>query len=428
MMVFVNRASNSYDHLSETTSTHYKLILKFKTLLTDSFLASIESYFGPIFEIFVKNGKLVLLSYGQMTTELNYTVSDGIWHEMKLIIDENSVFVGLATNSSIHTVVESKISGKSPPKIFMAKFGQCHKKNLFTEKLSGNGVNQGFIGCLADIVVNDESLAPEDLASSSYNIDYKCPEEKCQENSCNFRGKCEEQITKFLCTCNRPFFGDSCDKSFPASTFGYGSNKTFANIIMTNADRLFLAQNFEISAFFRTRQSDGLMFYFSKLPENHLYDPESYEFLTVTLNKGFIKARLYSADQLIELYNESLIINNGDEHFMKLSIENNQLKLYVNDSSTIIDLNDQQRYYLNFAIFSIGGIPSVISRAKRDDSKIDYRRHLEGLTNFKGTFRDVRIADKQIQIFQDNVDTENTLGTFGEASVSDFILHGMVIF
>ena len=73
-----------------------------------------------------------------------------------------------------------------------------------------------FVGCMQDILVDSSEIIPDDLIESgdTHLVEAGCNRtDQCNPDPCNGNGDCTDLWWRFTCSCHRPYFGDTCEKS-----------------------------------------------------------------------------------------------------------------------------------------------------------------------------------------------------------------------
>lgn len=174
--------------------------------------------------------------------------------------------------------------------------------------------------------------------------------------------QCHDEWFSRSCICQRPFFGNLCENSYPAATFGFMSNVSWIkvpcrlaiSVLFYNSMRkkyriemkgkrknhldIFcsfqvnispeqaesIAMSTEISLFVLTRSPSGLIFYLGTEPTQQ--PQESY--LAGVLEKGFLKVILKVDSSVYQMQVDSVSLDDGQLHYVE--VRRNQSALLVN--------------------------------------------------------------------------------------------------
>ena len=147
---------------------------------------------------------------GNTAIASNLVINDGEWHVIslristtqgQLIIDnmENTTVLVQGTDSELNIVAPLYIGGVSDPSILPP---------------SAN-VRTGFIGCIRDLEVNEQSLGIVQDSIAGVDIDH-CPEPVCTYVMCQNGATCVEVSSgRFQCTCPPGYLGMFCEAPLP---------------------------------------------------------------------------------------------------------------------------------------------------------------------------------------------------------------------
>ncbi|ELU08663.1 hypothetical protein CAPTEDRAFT_215070 [Capitella teleta] len=245
------------------------------------------------------------------------------------------------------------------------------------------------IGCLRDILIDTFAILPQDYLSSdnSDNLQLGCNRsEQCTLHSCSNHGACNDLWFDFECECTRPYFGDICLTSFTPVTFGYEGAASSASFPISESEKITHQTKNDISLFFRTRASVGVIFYLGSA-------------------NTYLTARMGNSQVIVEsklsLTKESFAINgdfsDGLQHFLLVNRTDSNLMLSVDSLSEEFTIKSDD--LLVAENFYFGREPQEESRRRK-------KRSTEDDECFRGTMQDVRCNKHILQFSPVNQTTD----------------------
>jgi len=152
--------------------------------------------------------QLLMMQSGKVetviSTEGKMKLNDAEWHEINVEFDAGTVSVVLnhvdcSECSAVLSVEDSAAV------IYFGSAAESVQRGY-----------EGFVGCMRDIQVNSDWLAPSWLAANwnaSANVSASCGwSENCEPDPCNGQGSCTDLWTHSSCRCRSPFWGSSCSR------------------------------------------------------------------------------------------------------------------------------------------------------------------------------------------------------------------------
>lgn len=206
----------------------YRLSLRFRTTIGDGILAIGDDILSTrVFQLSLATGRLKLNWLDDI--ELNFdsisSFIDANWHSLEIIFSQSQLNFKV-DHQPAKTVPVVRMSMP----IFSTKFGGLPG----SPKLEAN-----FVGCMQDIEVNGAVLVPAKMPQNSVNLGLGCDRTpQCANNSCSEHGKCVDLWMKHKCVCERPFLEPRCEHSLSAATFGYERNQSYAEVLMSPAEKV----------------------------------------------------------------------------------------------------------------------------------------------------------------------------------------------
>ncbi|KAM3956609.1 LOW QUALITY PROTEIN: cell polarity complex component crumbs [Aphomia sociella] len=312
---------SSYAEVNTSREEGYDLSFRFKTTLGNGLLAMGRGL--TYFFLELSNGRLNLHSSLLNKWEgvfIGSNLNDSNWQ--KVFVTINSSHLVLAANE------EQTIYPISQNEAFNATVTSFPSTRLGTAGSSYATLRHGpnfFVGCFQDVVVNGQWVLPEDSNATSADASTEppladdsvvgegegagegegegaravlrgvlasCPRTpQCEPNPCRSGGSCEDAWSSFVCSCPRPYLGDTCQYNYTAATFGQEAARprTVATVRVAEAARRAVHAALDISMFVRTRKPTGQIFYLGSLPRAHPTDETQ------------VSASLFGGELLVQL-------------------------------------------------------------------------------------------------------------------------------
>ncbi|KAL3275553.1 hypothetical protein HHI36_020309 [Cryptolaemus montrouzieri] len=179
------------------------LSFHFKSSTNLSVLASSESQSGLYWEIRVVNDEVrfELADYIKNVTHLiSVKKTPGIWHILELTY----------ANEEITLKVDNH---EKQEKLGPLKFAIGDK----IKAASGSRTNSGLVGCMRDIIINDDELEPRSILQSERTVgevtldNCKFVDPCLRPNTCEHGGKCSVKDDRLICDCkDTGYIGKNC--------------------------------------------------------------------------------------------------------------------------------------------------------------------------------------------------------------------------
>jgi protein crumbs len=208
--------SDSYIRVSSDRRDGYELHMRFRTTLGNGLVAIGQG--NAHFTLRLSDGALRL--HSNLISEINGmgpiggNLHDTKW--VKVYVAVNSSHLTLGVNDRLQATQPVNLAGENDTVFFDTFIGGI----VQDQNILANGAPP-FTGCIQDITVNGIKITEEDFKNGVEKEEVEqsntvpgCPrEEQCEPNPCENNGFCTDLWKKFLCTCNRPFLGPSCQFS-----------------------------------------------------------------------------------------------------------------------------------------------------------------------------------------------------------------------
>lgn len=194
----------------------------------------------------------------------------------------------------------------------------------------------------------------------------------------------------------------------PSATFGHNNEDSWAKYSNLSNVKTELASNLEISVFFRTRGSDGVIFYIgTDLPSTLL--TTSFQ---VELRGGKIVAS-HSLCPAFTSIQSSQMYNDGQLHFLTARLDSVNITLIIDSVKTSSSRAFAHPCEFKADVLYVGGLPNPVSK----------RRKRTLPTTFQGVIQDFRLANAFVVIPPNNA--TNLPGTTLEAAAMVGVLAGI---
>uniref|UniRef100_A0A3B4U7A9 Protein crumbs homolog 1-like n=1 Tax=Seriola dumerili TaxID=41447 RepID=A0A3B4U7A9_SERDU len=281
--------------------------LRFKSTLPDMVLyyrgtveqfVSLELVSGSL-QAWVKAGKVLHVVYPG-------PVNDGEWHQVSVTMDERLVLSikgpGCEEGCRVKNEGHNHLIFLQP-----SSFQQLYVGGAPQEYLAHTTSGRGFVGCMEDLYVDHKLLLPQDLIrEENHGLELGCTKtDWCQEDPCLQRGQCVDMWVRASCQCQRPFYGESCEREYPSWTFGHENTSSYSayNILESHGN------NFSISFLMRSLKHNGLLLQLSR-------DGDPY--LTIYLKEGTVA--IYSPHTT--LLSEATFVTDGNNNLVTVKVHN----------------------------------------------------------------------------------------------------------
>ncbi|XP_069022251.1 LOW QUALITY PROTEIN: protein crumbs homolog 1-like [Embiotoca jacksoni] len=231
-------------------------------------------------------------------------VDDGEWHRVTVSMDERLVLT--VTGPGCEEGCQVKNEGHNHLMFLQpGSFRQLYVGGAPPEYLAQLSTRRGFIGCMEDLQVDHKMLLPQDLIrEENTGLEMGCTKKDwCQDDPCGQRGRCVDMWVRAGCRCDRPYYGERCEKEFPSWTFGHENTTSYSafNISETHGD------DFTVSFLLRSLKHNGLLLQFQR---------EGNAYLTVYLKEGTVA--IYSPHTT--LLSEARLVTDGNDNLVTVKV------------------------------------------------------------------------------------------------------------
>lgn len=195
--------------------------LRFRTTLPDmllffrgnaEFFLSLEIVGGEL------RARATSKEEGSLEAQLPGLVSDGVWHEAIVNIDEHDIRLVLQVKgpncNNQACRVEDKLDGHETF-LHYDSLTKVYVGGVPEEYIGLTLSGQGFLGCMEDLQVDGHPVLPHDLGHEEETVELGCVKtEWCQVDPqpCSQQGHCVDLWTSYRCDCYRPHYGHDCSK------------------------------------------------------------------------------------------------------------------------------------------------------------------------------------------------------------------------
>lgn len=140
-------------------------------------------------------------------------INDGEWHQVTVTMDERLVLTVKGPGCDKECRVKNEGYNHL---IFLqpSSFQQLFVGGAPPEYLAHTSSGKGFIGCMEDLEVDHKILLPQDLIrEENLGLELGCNKQDwCEVDPCMQRGQCVDMWVRASCLCQRPYYGESCEK------------------------------------------------------------------------------------------------------------------------------------------------------------------------------------------------------------------------
>lgn len=403
----------SVDQQREGFLDHHKLRMQFRTTLPAGLLARVTVDKSRVLLVTLSEGR-VLVKSADDTVSL--TVGEGLnnaeWNELNLEMSLGSIFVFL-TEGGNATALWLGYDPVTPLVSVVLGSGQKQSRS-------------GFIGCLREVWLDGVLQLPRDQGGLAEG----CPrEEQCVIDTCSGQGTCVDLWNQHECHCRRPYYGERCNNSYPAATFGHHSSLSFTRLRVKPEHWGSLGLGVEATLFVRTRSPSGLLFYIGADPS--VVHPSSGDesFLAARLHDGQLQVLLLSSSSggagatyvPKVLHPSKLRLDDGKLHFIQVWFNESWLGAAVDGQESLEPpMSGGSGYAIAPHIIYLGWLQPQSQPPLRRRRQVGSSSWLAELTDsvgnvdaFKGVLQDFRLNDRPIQLLKaedlDEVDSNNSL-------------------
>ena len=180
------------------SSTSLDVEFNFKTTLKTGLILQIAASNGNLFLALGSQGLILLDDSGVSQLNITSVVTDGEWHRIFVILNENSTNITIDGKTYHQSIALSNIT-----KYYA---GSVHNAPERIKRYV-----PGYIGCIRDLKIGgvfkvptrDGSLVRGDVGSCVWK-------RLCSHSPCQNAGNCSDLWSSFKCACQTGYFGETC--------------------------------------------------------------------------------------------------------------------------------------------------------------------------------------------------------------------------
>ena len=232
----VSVKSGTWLKYNSADTTSINISLRFRTTLPDGVLIlNLANLDSKYFVLVLKNGNTLEFDYNnsmvrrevQLQTATHVALNDGAWYTVDIGVDWSGVVLNLThsdcgdADNPVCSVTESFQDSSLMHTLADTYFS--YRTSDISDDVKSSVLSNlpGFVGCMEDIVVNDDAIIPLDyMDRNDATVTLTCErDEQCVPDACSGSGVCNDLWFEYSCTCNRPYRGLVCDQSKYKCTF-----------------------------------------------------------------------------------------------------------------------------------------------------------------------------------------------------------------
>ncbi|XP_065100010.1 protein crumbs homolog 2a [Paramisgurnus dabryanus] len=291
-------------------------------------------------------------------------VSDGVWHEAAVSIQESTKLV-LQSCDSQACRVENKFLDDHKPFWTHKSLTKVYVGGVPEEYLKFTLGGHGFLGCMEDLQVDGRHVLPRDLGDEDESMEMGCMKtEWCEidPQPCSQQGKCVDLWNDYRCDCYRPYHGHECTQAYPSWTFGHEDSASFLAFKLLSD----FGRNFSVTFFLRSLQSNGMLLQFRRAGE---------PYFTVYLQMGRVKVTSVAKSSVLSFPE---FVSDGEKRLLQVDVEDGQV-FFIHKGWRVGlgSLSDLE--VLEGDLVYVGGVPG--------EGGAEWGGH------FKGCLQDLRLDD-----------------------------------
>ena len=178
-----------------------------------------------------------------------------------------------------------------------------------------------------------------------------------------------------------------------AATFGHQDNdESYAAFSVPDFHKEALTTNNDISFFFRTRHSNGLMYYVGGDPVN---PTANHTFIIIELQNGHVNIRLKFSNDEAEQVTIPGTFADGEQYFLQVIRSNSTLHARINERTHEYELTGGATTLSATHVY-LGGLPSGVAMRRRK------RDTIVRVDAYRGTIQDARQNEHLLSVFAEN--------------------------
>lgn len=259
------------------------LRMEFRTTLPSGLLARVFLQESQVLSIALAGGRLLVKAMDDAPpVTVGEALNDAEWKGLLLELSLGLMSVSLVDGPNVTALLPGYDAGVPLTSVVL---GSGHRDSIG----SGAGAQQlnrtGFVGCVREVRLDGVLQLPGDQPGL---VEGCARVEQCVTDTCSGQGTCVDLWDQHQCHCSRPYYGDRCNHSYPAATFGHHGNLSFTKLRVRNEHWASLGVGLEVSLFVRTRKPLGLLFYLGGEPSSSRDE----SFLAARLRDGHLEVLL----------------------------------------------------------------------------------------------------------------------------------------
>ncbi|XP_075227942.1 cell polarity complex component crumbs isoform X2 [Lycorma delicatula] len=387
----------AYLAMNSSREEGYDIHFRFKTTLPDGLLAMGKGLTYYILELV--NGRLNLRSSLLNKLEgvsIGSKLNDSNWQNVFIAINTSHLVLAANEEQTIYPINQNEGGvGTSHASFYTTYLGGTSN---YLRKLPTLVGPPRFIGCMQDIIINNQWALPteESLPVELVDITTGCARKpQCDPNPCHSGGHCTDEWSDFSCRCERPHRGHTCQYNLTAATFGHENVSSEASLVLVAVDpkaRQAVQSIVDISMFIRTRQSFGDIFYLGSKPASVPYPNET--IITTQLASGELIVRI-QFNGIVETYTVGGVrLDDGYSHLIQVVRNVTLVQVKINSTEYFrktISANGK----LDLQVLYLGGFPPNNTRSARHARQVtvDSTTYSPASSGFKGIIQDVQVSN-----------------------------------
>ncbi|KAF7284423.1 hypothetical protein GWI33_022206 [Rhynchophorus ferrugineus] len=285
-------------------------------------------------------------------------IDDGTWHELIFRRTGRDARISVDGFHTDFKVMEGSATLELEGNLYIGGLGPPFSEILSPPGLWTAVLQQGFVGCFKDLVMNNDpvdvaSYAREQDSGSIRTLCHTQPQQ-CPSQPCLNGGTCMEGWNRFICDCtNTMFTGPTCGKE--AATLNFNGSSHMA----VTMDAEMVTQTEDIILRFRTSKPLGLLLISSTIETGDRIE------LAVAAGRIRLALRLDVKEKKKEDREKDKIllagqnVNDNEWHTVRLSRRGSNLKLQLDNQSPIRAEIQGKYTTLQWRTIHIGGLYHV---------------------------------------------------------------------
>ncbi|XP_018896752.2 protein crumbs isoform X2 [Bemisia tabaci] len=426
-------SGNSYIMVNTSRDEGYDISFRFKTTLPSGLLALGS---GPTYYILkLAQGRLNLHSSLLNKWEgvfIGSQLNDSNWHKVFVAINASHLVLSANEEQTIYPINLNEgatAAHTSFPTTYVG--GTTSNLRIFTHGPTS------FIGCTQNIIINGQWVVPGDktnTAAQFFDIEVGCPRrDQCNPNPCQNSGHCIDAWSRFNCTCERPFLGNTCQYNYTAATFGHeNSTGSIVSVAVASTARRAIRTIVDISMFIRTRQAKGAIFYLGSSPGTVSFSDETH--IAAELEGGELLVRIQLSGSQESYTVGGVKLDDGHNHLIQVVRNVTLVQVKINGTEYFrktISATGQ----LDAQVLLLGGMPHLRSSPTpvRQTRNVDrsVRQASDTVSPFKGIIQDVQINNgittMVVEFFPLRVSDVKIPASFGNVTFDSMaVLQGVI--